>query len=109
MNTLYRWAFKYPEPKSIPLSLENDREKIIEIVDMVNSCIGKEFEKDVAAFKVLHGHEPTDSERQSIHPPIENYDPLRKQILLECLIRCLQIEIDEKYKLTSHLDFGLVV
>lgn len=102
-NTLYSWAFDYPEPESIPASLEVNREKLIDIIDMIESCIGKEFEKDVDAFKVLHGREPTDSERQSIHPPIENYDPLRKQILLECFIRCLQIEIDEKYKLNFSL------
>ena len=46
-NTLYSWAFDYPEPESIPASLEMDREKLIEIIDMVESCIGKEFEKDV--------------------------------------------------------------
>ena len=48
-------------------SLEMDREKLIEIVDMVNSCIGKEFEKDEHAFRILNGREPTDSERPGIH------------------------------------------
>lgn len=105
MDTLYRWAFDYPKPESIPPSLEMDREKLIEIVDMANSCIGKEVEKDEHAFRILNGREPTDSERPGIHLPIENYDPLRKQVLLECLNRCLEraIEIDEKYRLNFSL------
>ena len=53
-NTLYSWALDYPEPESIPASLEVNREKLIHIIDMIESCIGKEFEKDVDAFKVLH-------------------------------------------------------
>ena len=79
MDTLYRWAFDYPKPESIQPSLEMDREKLIEIVDMVDSCIGKEFEKDEHAFRILNGREPTDSERPGIHLSIENYDPLKNK------------------------------
>jgi hypothetical protein len=44
-NTLYSWAFDYPEPESIPASLEKDREKLIDIIDMIESCIGNGKEK----------------------------------------------------------------
>jgi hypothetical protein len=45
MDTLYRWAFDYPKPESIPPSLEMDREKLIEIVDMVNHALAKNLKK----------------------------------------------------------------
>ena len=103
MDTLYSWAFDYPKPESTSSSLEMDIEKLIEIVDLVNSCISKEFEKDGHAFRVIKGRDPTAEERPDIHPLIREYDPLRKQVLLECFKRCLQIEIDEKYKLNLSL------
>jgi hypothetical protein len=80
-----------------------DRDKLIETADMVNSCISKEFVKDEHAFRVMKGCDPTAEERSDIHPLIREYDPLRKQVLLECFKRCLQIEIDKKYKLNPSL------
>lgn len=80
-----------------------DRDKLIETADMVNSCISKDFVKDEHAFRVMKGRDPTAEERSDIHPLIREYDPLRKQVLLECFKRCLQIEIDKKYKLNLSL------
>src|SRR6185437_11076515 len=80
-----------------------DRDKLIETADMVNSCISKEFVKDEHALRVMKGRDPTAEERSDIHPLIREYDPLRKQVLLECFKRCLQIEIDKKYKLNPSL------
>jgi hypothetical protein len=78
MDTLYSWAFDYSKPGSTSSSLEMDREKLIEIVDMVNSCISKEFEKDGHAFRVIKVRDPTAEERPDIHPLIREYNPLRK-------------------------------
>jgi hypothetical protein len=90
MDTLYHWAFDYPSADSLPSELENDRVKLIEIVDMIESCIGKEFEDDKQAFRVINGRDPTDEELPKIHAPFIAYDPLRKQILLESIKRCLE-------------------
>lgn len=105
MDTLYHWALDYPNLNSIPPGLENDREKLIEIVDMVNSCIGKEFENDKRGFRIINGRDPTDEELPKIHPLFMTYDPLRKQGLLVCITRCLEkfIEIDEKFRLNLSL------
>jgi hypothetical protein len=46
MATLLRWASEYESPNSLPIEIENDTLKLIEIVDMVESCIGREFEDD---------------------------------------------------------------
>jgi len=101
MDTLYHWAFDYHISDSLPSELENDRTKLIEMVDMIESCIGKEFEDDKQAFRVVNGRDPTDEELSKIHAPFTVYDPLRKQILLECIKRCLEkhTEIDEKVRL----------
>ena len=48
MATLLQWASEYQITNSLPTELENDSQKLIEIVDMVESCVGKEFEKDKA-------------------------------------------------------------
>src|SRR5262249_11193269 len=90
MDTLYHWAFDYPSPDSIPSELENDKARLIEIVDMIESCIGKEVEDDKQAFRVVNGRDPTDEELPKIHAQFITYDPLRKQILLECIKRCLE-------------------
>ncbi|HEY7571230.1 MAG TPA: hypothetical protein VH796_07675 [Nitrososphaeraceae archaeon] len=101
MDTLYHWAFDYPSLDSLPTELESDRVKLIEIVDMIESCTGKEFEDDKQAFRVINGRDPTDEELPQIHAPFIAYDPLRKQILLDCIKRCLEknTEIDEKVRL----------
>jgi hypothetical protein len=105
MITLYNWAFDYPILELLPTNLENDKEKLIDIVDIVQWCIGKEFTKDVILFNQQYERDPTDVERPHIHPPFMNYDAIRRQELLNCAKQHLHeiVKIDEAYLLNVSL------
>jgi hypothetical protein len=106
MTTLLQWASEYQITISLPTELENDSQKQIEIVDIVESCVGKEFEKDKAKFKLQYGREPTSLEASKNIVPFALYDPVRKQGFLGCIKQCIQNKlpgIEEKYQLNFAL------
>jgi len=107
MKTLYQWAFNYPSADSTLPELEIRMVRLIELVDMVNTCIGKEFEKDKQEFRIATGRDPSNKELQGIHLPFYSYDQPRKLSFLKCIERCLErfIEIDTKFRL--NLSFRL--
>ena len=106
-KTLYQWAFNYPNGDATLPELEIRMERLIEMVDMVNTCIGKEFEKDKQAFRIATGRDPSNKEVSGIHPQFYSYDQPRKLSFLKCIERCLErfIEIDTEFRL--NLSFRL--
>jgi hypothetical protein len=106
MATLLRWASEYESPSSLPIEIENDTLKLIETVDMVESCIGREFEKDKAKFKSQYGSEPSSIEASKNILPFELYDSVRRQGFLDCIKKCIQSKVtslEERY----HLNLAL--
>ena len=102
METLYEWALEYQGISSMPTNLENDTQKLIEIIDMIGYCIGNEFDKDKATYKQQHGKDPTPEQEPYIIVFFKDYDTNRKQEFLECIKKCLQgklSEIDERYQM----------
>jgi hypothetical protein len=46
METLRIWASEFPVLNDLPVNLKNNIEKLIDLVDLVNSCLAEEFAKD---------------------------------------------------------------
>ena len=85
METLRIWASEFPVLNDLPVNLKNNIEKLIDLVDLVNSCLAEEFAKD----NVL----------------CEYYDESRKKQFLNCIKECTKqlTGVDEKY----HMNIAL--
>lgn len=59
METLRAWASEFQVIDALPTNLQNNIEKLMGIVDFVNSCLGKEFSKDREQFIRINNREPT--------------------------------------------------
>ena len=75
MDTLRVWASKFPVLDDLPTNLKNEIKKLTDVVDLVNSCLGKEFAKD----SVL----------------CEYYDENRKNQFLNSIKECIKRELPE--------------
>ncbi|HEY7572957.1 MAG TPA: hypothetical protein VH796_16480 [Nitrososphaeraceae archaeon] len=106
METLYKWALCHEGLDLLPSDLENNIEKLIVVVDIVNNCLGKEFEKDKNDFRQTHDRFPKPEEEPFILVPCQEYDSGRKEEFLNCINRSLSESIrgvNEKYQLNLAL------
>lgn len=104
METLRAWAAEFPLLDALPINLENNTGKLIDIVDFVNSCLGKEFAKDREQFVHINGREPGPNDFYNIL--CKDYDENRKKQFLDCIKKCLKreiLEVDEKYQMNLAL------
>jgi hypothetical protein len=104
MKTLYEWASRYPSFESLSPRMKVG--ELIEIVDKVNRCLGREFEKDKDAYRRTHGRDPRPEEEPFILVPCQDYSQGRKEEFLNCIERSvgeMPLLIDEEYLLNVAL------
>jgi hypothetical protein len=55
MDTIFRWSRDFPRPRLLPSHIKRNHYKLVEIVDVVGYCIGREFDEDVKIFRARVG------------------------------------------------------
>jgi hypothetical protein len=51
MDTVFRWSRDFLGTVSLPTHVEKNYDKLVEIVEAVGYCIGREFDEDVKSFE----------------------------------------------------------
>jgi hypothetical protein len=51
MNTIFRWSRGFSGYVLLPSHIERNYYKLIEIVEVVEYCIGREFDEDIKSFE----------------------------------------------------------
>ena len=85
MDTIFRWSREFPGPILLPPHIERNHYKLVEIVEAVGYCIGREFDEDVKSFEQEYGRLPDFHERPFIHPPLYSYTSERKNRFINCV------------------------
>lgn len=94
MDTLLRWSRDFPGMESIPHVLESNYDKLVEIVQAVQYCIGLESDEDKRSFKLKHGRTPERHEEPFIVHTFDKYDKERKNKFIQCVKGKTQLLLD---------------
>ena len=85
MDTIFRWSRDFPGHGLLPSHIERNHYKLVEIVEVVEYCIGREFDEDVKSFEQEYGRLPDSRERPFILPPLYSYTSERKSRFINCV------------------------
>jgi hypothetical protein len=80
MQTAYEWARQIKDVSRLPNTLDLNPDRLIDIVEGVQQCIGKEF-----AYDLENQDQGKDSSGFVKHYPLMEYDEERKSRFLKCI------------------------
>jgi hypothetical protein len=84
MDTLLKWSRNFSGMESRHI-FERNYDKLVEIVQAIEYCIGLEFDEDVKSFQLKNGRTPKPHEEPFIHAPFHSYDEEGKNKFIQCV------------------------
>jgi hypothetical protein len=105
MDTLLKWSRNFSGMESRHV-LERNYDKLVEIVQAVEYCIGLEFDEDIRFFQLKNGRTPKPHEEPFIHPPFHSYDEERKNKLIQCRTSARRVGEREAIPLNATYDLS---